>query len=95
MYKYSFDPELYDVSQLSKKDKILVRSLYTAFNSQETLSTLWIIREMSIGKVFFLEKVFEEGIYYVCRGDVFVITLNVRLHNVTKHISKVAVFALK
>ena len=67
-----------------QRRKILVRSLYTAFNSQETFSTLWIIRGMSIVKVFFLERVFEEGIYYVCRVDVFVVTLNVRLHDVTK-----------
>ena len=75
--------------------KILVGSVYTAFTSQETFSKLWIIRGMSIVKVFFLERVFEEGIYYVCRGDIFVVTLNVRLHDVTKHVFKVAVFTLK
>ena len=78
-----------------QRRKILVRSLYTAFNSQETFSTLWIIWGMSIVKVFFLERVFEEGIYYVCRGDVFVVTLNVCLHEVTKYVFKVAVFKLK
>ena len=37
-------------------------------------------------KVFFLVKLFEEGIYYVCRGDVFVVTLNVLFPDVTKHV---------
>ena len=47
---------------------------------------------MSIVIVFFLERVFEEGIYYVCRGYVFVVTLNVRLHDVIRHVFKVTVF---
>ena len=46
---------------------------------------------MSIVKVIFLERVFEEGIYYECRGDVFVVTLKVRLHGVTKHVLQFAV----
>ena len=50
---------------------------------------------MSIVKVFFLKRVFEEGIYYVCRGDVFVVTLNVRFHDATKNVFKFAVFTLK
>ena len=75
--------------------KILVVSVYAAFTSQETLSKLWIIRGMSIVKVFFLERVIEEGIYYVCRRDVFVVTLNVRLHDVTRDGFNVAVFTLK
>ena len=56
--------------------KILVGSVYTAFTSQETFSKLWIIRGMSIVevKVICIERVFEEGIYYV------------RLHDVTKHV---------
>ena len=56
--------------------KILVGSVYTAFTSQETFSKLWIIRGMSKVKVkvICLERVFEEGIYYVCRGDVFVVS---------------------
>ena len=56
--------------------KILVGSVYTAFTSQETFSKLWIIRGMSKVKVkvICLERVFEEGIYYV------------RLHDVTKHV---------
>ena len=45
--------------------------------------------------VFFLDRLFEEGIYYVCRGDVFVVTLNVGLPDVTKHVFKVPVFRLK
>ena len=51
-----------------------------AFTSQETLSKLCIIRGMSKVKVFFLERVFEEGIYYVCVGDVFMVTLNERFN---------------
>ena len=50
---------------------------------------------MSIVKVFFLERVIEEGIYYVRRGDVIVVTLNVRLHDVPTHVFKRAVFTLK
>ena len=75
--------------------KILVSSVFTASTSQETFSKHWIIRGMSIVKVFFLDKVFEEGIYYVCRGEVFVVALNVSLHDVTKQVFKVAVFKLK
>ena len=53
--------------------KIFVGSLYTAFTSQETFSKLKIMCGMIIVKVFFLDRVFEEGIYFVSRGDVFVI----------------------
>ena len=65
------DPGLDDLLQRSQKKNTC--SLYTAFTSQETFSQLKIIHGMSIDKVFFLDRVFEEGIYYVCRGDVFVI----------------------
>ena len=50
---------------------------------------------MSIVEVFLLERAFEEGIYYVCREDVFVGTLNVCLHDAIRHVHKVAVFTLK
>ena len=52
------------------RKKILVVSVYTAFTPQETFSKLRIIQGMSIVKVFFLERVFEEGIYNVSRGNV-------------------------
>ena len=45
--------------------------LSAAFTSQETFSKLKIIRGMIIVNVFFLDRVFEEVIYYVCRGDFF------------------------
>ena len=45
---------------------------------------------------FFLERVYEEGIYNVKKGNVFfLVSLNVRCHDVTKHVLKVAVFTLK
>ena len=95
MCKYSCDPGLDDSSQLSQK-KNACRSVYTAFTSQETFSKLLFIWGIwSIVIVFFLERLFEEGIYYVCRGDVFVVTLNVRLHDVTRDGFNVAVFTLK
>ena len=37
-------------------------------------------------QILFLERVFEKEIYYVFRGDVFGVTLNVLLHDVTKHV---------
>ena len=75
--------------------KILVGSVYTAFTSQETFSKLWIIWGISTVKVFFLEMVFEEGIYNMSKGDVFVVSFNVRCQDVTKHVLNVAEFTLK
>ena len=84
MCKYSCVPGLDEFSQLSQKKKH-VGSVYTAFTSQKTFSQLLIIRGMSIVSLF-LERVFTEGIYYVCRGYVFLVTLNMHLYDVTKHV---------
>ena len=46
-------------------------------------------------KVQCIQKVFEQGIYYLGRGEVFVVALNVSLHDVTKHVFEVAIFKLK
>ena len=68
--------------------KILFGSVYTAFTSPETLSKLEMKWGMSIVKVYFLRGYLKKEYIMCVEGMFFMVTLNICLHNVTKHVLK-------
>ena len=82
MCKYVCDSGLEDLSKLSQKKKNLLAVCIQSSPLRRHLVRFGLCRGSASSKSFFLERVIEEGVYYVCRGDIFVVNLNVHLHDV-------------